>query len=647
MTILAPIALLGLLLAIPILLLYMLRLRRREMFVSSNFLWQQVVEDTEANTPWQRLRRNLLLILQLLILLLLVLALVRPAQVVPRITTGKTVILLDASASMQSTDGEDGRTRYEEARDEALFLAGELGPGDEMSVIRVADVSETVIEYTANVQSIRAAVRDTEVGSGGGDWQTALTLAAAGAQDAEFFSMIIITDGGIGDIGRLPENIPSPTIVPIGRSSSNIAITALATRAEPGSDPQLFAQATNYGDQDTQVTMTIRMDGVLWESSTQTISARSQRAFPFPPIDQDFTDVQANLTYGDNVTDYLSIDDTAVSIAGESRTRRVLLLSANDNLFLEQALRALPGVQTFRGDIERATLPSQSYDFYIFDSWLPDVLPQADMLILNPPEDSPLFIADTPTEQVGDITTLMSAHPLLTYVDMDALSLRQYTPLRGTPWAETLVTVGDDPLLLAGEDRGRQIVVLPFDVRQSDLPLRITWPVLMANIVEWFTPANLVPIEDSVSVGTPLRISAPLGTTEVLVTDPAGNSSILSATEGDITYADVSQPGIYTVEALVGSDVVQSQDVAATLFGTGESDISPVSPATIMLGGGTVDPEAREEAQLGLEEFWPYLAALALLVLLIEWYAYHQRLRVPTVGQAVTGRRLERTTALR
>ena len=67
MSFLAPIAFAGLAVAIPILLLYMLRLRRREVLISSTFLWRQVVQDTEANTPWQRLRRNLLLFLQLLI----------------------------------------------------------------------------------------------------------------------------------------------------------------------------------------------------------------------------------------------------------------------------------------------------------------------------------------------------------------------------------------------------------------------------------------------------------------------------------------------------------------------------------------------------------------------------------------------------
>ena len=64
MSFLTPLGLIGGLLAIPIILLYMLRLRRREVTISSTFLWRQVLQDREANSPWQRLRRNLLLLLQ-------------------------------------------------------------------------------------------------------------------------------------------------------------------------------------------------------------------------------------------------------------------------------------------------------------------------------------------------------------------------------------------------------------------------------------------------------------------------------------------------------------------------------------------------------------------------------------------------------
>src|SRR6187399_60973 len=121
MAFLTPIALLGALLAIPIVLLYMLRLRRREVVVSSTFLWQQIVRDSEANTPWQRLRRNLLLLLQLLILALLVLALARPFVTVPAVSAGQIVVLLDASASMNASDSVDG-TRFDEAKRRALEI---------------------------------------------------------------------------------------------------------------------------------------------------------------------------------------------------------------------------------------------------------------------------------------------------------------------------------------------------------------------------------------------------------------------------------------------------------------------------------------------------------------------------------------------
>src|SRR5881392_1030250 len=87
--------------AVPaLLILYFLKLRRREMPVSSTFLWKKAVQDLQVNAPFQRLRKNLLLFLQLLLLLMLLLALSRP---VSNFTPGAgklSVILIDRSASM-------------------------------------------------------------------------------------------------------------------------------------------------------------------------------------------------------------------------------------------------------------------------------------------------------------------------------------------------------------------------------------------------------------------------------------------------------------------------------------------------------------------------------------------------------------------
>src|SRR5678816_2545062 len=114
MQFLTPLALWLAALAIPIILFYMLKLRRKQVQVSSTFLWQQLLRDQQANAPWQKLKRNLLLILQLLILAALVIALARPALRVPAVATGSVIILLDASASMNATDV--AASRFEQAR---------------------------------------------------------------------------------------------------------------------------------------------------------------------------------------------------------------------------------------------------------------------------------------------------------------------------------------------------------------------------------------------------------------------------------------------------------------------------------------------------------------------------------------------------
>src|SRR2546421_9426540 len=90
--------------AVPtLLILYFLKLRRREMVVSSTLLWKKAIQDLQVNAPFQKLRRNLLLLLQLLLLLMLCLALSRPVSNYTPGAGKMTVILIDRSASMNAT----------------------------------------------------------------------------------------------------------------------------------------------------------------------------------------------------------------------------------------------------------------------------------------------------------------------------------------------------------------------------------------------------------------------------------------------------------------------------------------------------------------------------------------------------------------
>ena len=639
MPFLAPIAFAGLAIAIPILLLYMLRLRRREVLISSTYLWRQVVQDTEANTPWQRLRRNLLLFLQLLILLAMVLALARPFVTVPTVSAGKIALLVDASASM-TADDLDGQTRFDTAIEQALGIVNNMNPQDIISLIRVAEIAEPLTSYTDDQAELRRELNNMSASQGPADWDTALTLAAAGAAGAKNFSIVMISDGGIGDVSSLPANIPQPIYLPVGRSAANVAITALATRALPGQAPQLFAQVTNYGDEPADISLVIRLDDVLRLSRSGTIPPRSQLPIPFDePIDETFATLSATLTFDNDVDDFLELDNRAWTVHNEVNTRRLYYVSLGNNLFLEQALRSLPGVQTYRGNPENRGLPADRFDLYVFDGWLPNNLPDADMLLVNPPNTTALFSVGQLLDASSDIEVVAEESPITAFVDLDEMSLLQFRQV-SAGWAQPLARAAGGDILLAGEVNAQQIAILPFDLRDSNLPLLIAYPVLMANLLDWFSPAEIVSLPDGLSVGDALVIQPPLLADSVRVTAPDGTVQELPVQGDTVLFSGTDQLGLYQMEIVQAGEVTLLQNFAVNLFGTGESDIEPIDGLDLRLGGSLAEED--QNAKLGLREFWIVAAGLALLLLLIEWIVYHRRSTVPTLLQAASRPRFTR-----
>src|SRR5690606_16588502 len=187
-------------------------------------------------------------------------------------------------------------------------------------------------------------------------------LAAAGAAGAEDFSIVIIGDGGLGDAATLPAIPGEVKLVTVGESASNVAITALATRALAGRQPQLFAQITNYGDQDAEVVFDLRVDGELFAAERHTIPAGEALPLVSEALPEGYQTVQAGLTIPADsaVPDYLAQDNRAWAVSPGGGTRRILLMSEG-NYFIEQVLRSLPATQVVLGDINRG-LPTTEFD---------------------------------------------------------------------------------------------------------------------------------------------------------------------------------------------------------------------------------------------------------------------------------------------
>ncbi len=622
MSFLTPLALALAALAIPIILLYMLRLRRREVSVSSTLLWERLMRDREANAPWQRLRRNLLLFLQLLILAALVLALARPYREVPAVSTGNVTVLLDASASMNATDIAGVANRFERARQLAADIIQQLGEGNTMTLIEVGPVPRVLIAGADDEGALLSALADARPSQTEADWNAALALSAVGAQGSEAFSVIVISDGG------LPPNLPSVpgtlSYIPVGERDGNLAITALSARAVPGEGPELFAQIASFSAQDIDVIFSLELDGKLYDAATYTVPASQSIDVSFSDL-PDPTLIRASLTRpaASTQADYLALDDTAWAAYQPPGRGRVLLISPG-NVYIEQLLLALPGVQPYRLG-EDQPLPTEPYDLYIFDTVLPDELPPGDLLIIGPTKSTEFFQFLGFTEQTR-LISVAEDDPRMTFVTLNNLNLADFAVLDGVDWAKPLAEAEGGPIILAGETRGRQIAIIAFDLHRSDLPLQIAWPILLANLLEWFSPSHAVDAPDGLRPAESLLIRPPLTADEVIVVRPDGSERTYPVEEEAINFSETELPGVYTVTVRADGETMLTEWFAVNLFSKAESDIAPREAITI--GAATLS-EAEREA-VGQQEFWPLAALAGLAILALEWYVYHRGMRLPT-----------------
>jgi hypothetical protein len=622
---LTPVALLFAALSIPILILYMLKLRRRDVLVSSTLLWRRLLRDREANAPWQRLRRNLLLLLQLLVLALLTLALARPFVPVPTVVSGSVVILLDASASMQARDVSP--TRFDAGRQAAREIVAAMKADDTATLILVGSQPQVLASATDDRALLRRVLDGAMPTAGYADWEAAFALAA-GLASAPATRVVIVSDGALSD--PLPPLPGQVRFVEVGGEGNNLAITALAARGAPGG-PQVFLRVANYGHVDATPLVQVSADGQLFDA--RRLFVPKQGIAP-GSADLTLTDLpyhlqvlQARLIPGgedgsgaaEGGGDALPLDDVAWTVHVPPASGRVLLVSEG-NLFLEQALGALPGVELMRS-APGPPLPSE-YDLYVYDRVVTATLPSGNLWLIGP---SPSLTGDGfPIEVGGWFTATEISHvavddPLLRYVDLSAVHVLRARVVGPPPGARVLARAEGGPLLFVAERPGGRLAVLTFDLHDSDLPLQVAFPVLVANLADWLLPREGAQLPEGVQPGDPVPIRPDPEATEVHVIAPNGTRHTLSVGEGLPVFAATDQLGVYLVEQSVGSAAMPSiSRFAVNLFDESESNIVPRE--VVQVGGTAVRAAAQEEE--GRDEFWPWLVGVALVVFAIEWWVY-------------------------
>ena len=607
-------------LAIPIILLYMLKLRRKQVQVSSTFLWQQLLRDQQANAPWQKLKRNLLLVLQLIILAALVIALARPALRVPTVATGSVIVLLDASASMNATDVNASQSRFEAARKSVIDLINGLSSASSMTLILVGETPQTLISSESDKSLLKNAINNAQVTQASADWQAAFALAAGAARGEQGkASIVIISDGGLPESG-LPALPGDVSYIPIGESQNNVALSALALRMAQKS-PQLFAEVTNYDTTDKNILLSIYFNDELIDARQLSLKANSNGSLTVDNLPNTSGIYKATIsspeTNSPDSLDSLALDNTAYAVFQSSSARRVLLVSKG-NLFLEQLLASLPGIQPFRAlPAEDGTfqIPNDPFNLYIFDGTVPPQLPKADMLFVNP-SSNPFFEVGAPYKEIQNVQ--VKEHRLTRFVDWSNVHILEAEAIQTPEWAEVLVESDTGPLVFAGETNGQRIAALTFDLKESDLPLQIAYPILFSNLINYLAPPNAFDSTQSLRPGESLSILPQTDVDRIVIASPSNQTYTLPPDQ--TSFTQTRELGYYAVNFISG-DSSSVEYFAVNLFDEHESNIQPRD--AIQIGRVEVTPTISQ--QVGQRELWPWLAALALIVLMIEWQVFHRR----------------------
>ena len=572
MGIVAPLALIGLLFVPLIVAFYMLRLRRPQHQVSSTYLWQNLVRDVEANAPWQRLRRSLLLLLQLLLAVLLAVLVARPFAERPAALAHDLVLVVDASASMAATD--EFPTRLAAAKRAAQEQIANVPAGGRVSVIAAAETAQLVANEATDRGRIARAIEAIEQSTGPGNLEDALKLAGKLAERTLGAEILVVTDDAGATVPNLRVSVPVK-VVTVGRDRHNQAVAALAVRADPsGLKRTVFISVANYSDQEVTRRLQVLSDGTPVTARDLLLRPLSRADVVIDELPAGSRVVEARLAppaEGDMAgpADRLALDDVAWAVVPPDRPRFVLYVGPGTT-YIINALSFLPNVElygtTAEGYAATAADPLfANYDLVVFDAFLPPTLPNKSILAFAPPRTSPLGEVVGPLEEVS-LGTLPLDEPLLRGVDLTRLHIlenndRFRTQEMALPeWARAIIPGGDGPLLYSGLRDGLPTAVFAFDIHNSDLPLQIAWPILISNLAGELLGGNAA-ARDPLAPASPIEIPLPVGAVGVRVTLPDGSVEELApgATgAASVTFVGTRQLGIYRAEPIADPDASPS-----------------------------------------------------------------------------------------
>jgi hypothetical protein len=653
------------LLAVPLVALYLLKVRRPAMEISSTLLWSKALADMRASTPFQKLRRNLLLLLQLLILAALVFTLMRPVIQAQAGQTRAGVIVIDATASMQALDGGGGvegpegavkgETRLERAKAEAKKLVATMRPGDRFKLIADGGgLNRVGYDFLSSKSELNALIDSVKASDGASDLSESLILAAEslraiGGQQGGTDSTVVagkvwLFSDGVGV--RVPDVVGKSgellQFVKVGASDHSLGVTQLSVTPVP-KEPntyQVFVGLRNAWETERRVRVLLaygEKDSFLpGQAQAVTVAPRGLGSMVFEKVNIDVTKGGGGKLFVrvEETDDDFLLDNTAFGIVEPGRNVKVALVTRG-NQILENFVKS--GVKV--GDMDARIVTPEAFaasgsgdmipDLVILDRIVPAVLPKVDTLFMRPDVRSAggggAEVAGFKlTGEIADptVSRWRREDPVMQYLDLVDLRMSRALVMERDPEMVELLSASETPLVAYKDFGGVRRYLVGFSpFVESNWWADRSFVYFLKNVVEQTRLRHYIGMPQVVATGSPAKLFN-LGEnvadgTKVTIGLPDGSVEEVAVKGGSVQFERTDRAGFYEVTTGPKKSLF-----AANLLSSSESLIGPKSLETST--GGNVE-EATSVVSVN-KEVWKWLALAALVILLVEWWVYHRRI---------------------
>lgn len=608
---------LALLLSVPaVIILYLLKPRGRDYRISSHLLWDKLLRNEQSKTFLEKFLHNILMYVQILILVLLVLALMSPYLHRQGKSGGNVILVFDASGSMQH-DAGDGETRMEKALKQAKGLIASSEETVFSIVTNDCMGTKPLAVGTADKNSLYDTLDQITCCDGPGNLADAEsvveTLRGASREGALGAEVILFTDGNSAEDAKSFSEYFDAQILVMGDAVSNVSnnfLTYAESDKEEGTSDReapdgvsgeagstdgarlitCASSLTNYSDGEADLELSLYEGERLAEIRKLTIAPGETKLCFFDEFwwrgEALRSEINSVKFAGKESGDSLAQDNTAYAVEEPAGRMDAVLIGAG-NTYIEKAYQAAAGRSLPKVAAESA-LSEETQTVCIYDAGAESS--RRDRV------NGLLFREDgSAIDTVENVMLTVSDCELTEGLSSFTIGVNQAKVYEVPAWGYGFLWAGEQCVGYYGEHDGVKTVVVGFDIRESDFPLRAEFPVFMAGAIRYLGDTSL--LADNVCEAGEKLLFQPRADLEV-----------------ETLAADTRKAGLYEVTA---GDTAEQYVVR---FAAGsQSDGQLTAKGTI--------PDTAYSNQLVKKQLRNVFLILALLLMIAEWILYVRQIR--------------------